>query len=100
MPEVKFTPSQFAGSIDSGTKILVAAKKSKVKIRFGCSACRCGTCAVAVEPASAFSTMKPDEKDLLHKIKLSLDGTVRLACQARIESDCNIDIDFQDSYSP
>jgi hypothetical protein len=33
-------------------------------------------------------------------MKLDFNGTIRLACQARILGDCTIDLDFQDTYDP
>lgn len=45
--------------------------------------------------------MGEDEKNLLEKMELPLDGTIRLACQSRILSgEVDIDLDFQATYSP
>ena len=100
MPIVKFIPSAIPVEVDPNTKILVAAKRGKVAIRFGCAACRCGTCAVRVSPSSAFVALKPAEEELLLRMKLPVDGQIRLSCQARIQEDCQVDIRFQDEYSP
>ncbi len=100
MSKVNFQPSNTTVEVDADTKILVAAKRGKVAIRFGCAACRCGTCAVRVSPGNAFAAMKPAEEELLLRMKLPVDGQIRLSCQARIQEDCQVDIQFQDEYSP
>ncbi len=101
MARIEFIPGPKEIDVDANTKILVAGKKAGVTIRFGCAACRCGTCAVKVTRGSEQLTpMKPEEEKLLKKLKLTTDGSVRLACQARIQGNCQIDLDFQDSYNP
>ena len=96
-----FTPMGVNFDVESNTKILAAANRNKVVMRFGCASCRCGTCAVKVSAPENLSPMKSDEKNLLQRMKLDLDGTVRLACQARImQSEVTVDIGFQDTYSP
>ena len=103
MPTVVFKPVDRCITVDPSTKLLVAATRGKVPIRFGCASCRCGTCAVAVtlEPGSEVSPMRPDEEALLARMMLPTDGTVRLACQTRIiAGTVTVDLDFQDTYSP
>jgi len=101
MPKLIFTPIGVDFDVESNTKILAAANRNKVVMRFGCASCRCGTCAVKVSAPENLSLMKDDEKNLLERMKLDLDGTVRLACQARImQSEVSVDLDFQDTYSP
>jgi ferredoxin len=101
MPRILFTPSQKFADVDSNTKILLAGRKAGAEVRFGCASCRCGTCGVKLtEGAQHLSPMKPDEEKLLKRLKLPTDGTVRLACQARINGDCVVDLDFQDTYNP
>jgi ferredoxin len=101
MPKLFFTPAGVNFEVESNTKILAAANRNKVVMRFGCASCRCGTCAVKVSAPGNLSPMKSDEKNLLERMKLDLDGSVRLACQARImQSEVIIDLDFQDTYSP
>jgi ferredoxin len=86
---------------ESGTKILVAARKHKIPIRFGCGACRCGTCAVSLEVSGQVSDMQADEEALLKRMKLQTDGKVRLACRAKVMSgEIVVDLNFQDTYSP
>ena len=47
------------------------------------------------------SPPKDNELELLATMRLPLDGSVRLSCQARILSGTvNVDIAFQDCYSP
>lgn len=102
MVSIKFLPSQKVTEVAADTKILVAARKNQVAIRFGCASARCGTCAVHVSNAAAFQPMKDNEKSLLARMNLSTNGDVRLACQARLTglSDAFVDIAFQDTYSP
>lgn len=101
MPRILFTPSQKFTDVDNNTKILLAGRKAGVEVRFGCASCRCGTCGVKItEGAERLSAMKPDEAKLLKRLKLPTDGTVRLACQARVNGDCMVDLDFQDTYNP
>ncbi|SMF46301.1 2Fe-2S iron-sulfur cluster-binding protein [Pseudobacteriovorax antillogorgiicola] len=99
MPRVIFKPSGNVSEVPENTKILVAANRIKQDIEFGCASCRCGTCGVRIR--GSLSPMKANEKDLLEKMHLSLDGTIRLACQARVlDSDVEVDLDFQREYSP
>jgi len=101
MPKLFFTPIGVSCDVESNTKILAAANRNKVVMRFGCASCRCGTCAVKVTSPENLSLMKDDERNLLQRMKLDLDGTVRLACQARIMLETvSVDLDFQDTYSP
>jgi ferredoxin len=99
--KVKFLPLQQVVEADSGTKILVVARRAKINIRFGCGACRCGTCAIALQTSGEVSDMAADERALLDKMKLPLDGTVRLACRTKVmKGEAQVDLDFQDTYSP
>jgi ferredoxin len=102
MFSVTFLPMQVAVQVDAGTKILVAAKRAKVDIRFGCASCRCGTCGVKiVQGYEHLSAMKSDERELLSKMGLSTTGEIRLSCQARVErGNVQVDLDFQNTYSP
>ncbi len=70
-------------------------------MRYGCVSCRCGTCAVKVDPAANLMPMADDERALLDNMKLPIDGSIRLSCQTRIkDGTVNVDLDFQDKYSP
>jgi ferredoxin len=101
MPKLIFQPESIVIEADENTKVLAAANRNKVQMRFGCASCRCGTCAVKVSAPQNLSPMKSDEKSLMERMKLITDGTVRLACQARIMADTvEIDLTFQDTYSP
>jgi len=104
MPEITFLPAGQTVSVPENTKILVAAVKHKIDIRFGCAACQCGTCGVAVtvDPEQAeLSQMEPEEEKLLDRMGLATDGTVRLACRARIvNGKVDVDLSFQETYSP
>lgn len=100
MPKVVFEPLGTGYEVESSTKILAVATRNKVKMRYGCASCRCGTCGVAVQ-GGQLSPMKNDEKSLLTRMALTVDGSVRLACQARVlEGEVHVDLDFQNTYSP
>jgi hypothetical protein len=45
--------------------------------------------------------MRSDERALLERMGLPLDGSVRLACQTRaMAGEIAVDLDFQNTYSP
>lgn len=99
MPRIEFLPDQKTAEVEDKTKILIAARRAGVSIRFACASCRCGTCAVRIiEGGDKLSPMKEDEKKLLTRLELPSDGTIRLACQSRISGDCKVDLSFQDEY--
>ncbi len=102
MPAVIFMPSGTRAEVDSGTKILVAARQAGVPIRFMCASLRCGTCGVKVDASmGTLSEAAPDEIAMLQRLKLPIDGSVRMACRTRIVGgEVSIDLDFQDSYDP
>jgi ferredoxin len=103
MPKLKFSPKDaqaVEAVVEPNTKILAAANRLKVPIRFGCASCRCGTCGVAVA-GGTLSPMRSDERALLERMGLTSDGSVRLACQARVvDGEVAVDLAFQDTYSP
>jgi len=99
MPSIKFLPQDSVVPAEQDTKILLVAIRSKIPIRYGCGACRCGTCAVAV--TGPMKPMARDEEALLTRMHLPTDGSVRLACRARIDDgDVTVDLDFQNTYNP
>lgn len=98
--KITFIPENKSVDVDPQTKILIAAKRAQAFIRFGCGSARCGTCAVRVDPVGSANEIQKDERALLTRLKLPCDGTIRLACQARVMGDILVDIDFQDTYSP
>ncbi len=101
MPRLTFLPSQKFTEVEPQTKILLGGRKAGVDIRFGCAACRCGMCGVRIVAGQeTLSPMKSTEVELLRRLKLTTDGSVRLACQARLDGDCTVDLDFQDTYNP
>jgi ferredoxin len=101
MPRIVFLPHQESSDVDPNTKVLVAGRKAGANIRYGCASCRCGTCGVKVmQGADQLSPMRADEEKLLKRLKLNTDGSIRLACQARVQGDCSIDLSFQDTYDP
>ncbi len=101
-PVVIFMPAAARVEVDSGTKILVAARQASIPIRFMCASLRCGTCGVQVECSNGTLTAAAeDELAMLRRLKLPLDGTVRMACRARIQDgEVAVDLNFQDSYDP
>lgn len=102
MPSICFLPDQSKIEVDENTKILVAARKAKVDIRFGCASCRCGTCAVRVSTGGGtLKAPKDNEIHLLQEMNLPTDGSIRLSCQARVMSgELEVDLNFQNEYSP
>lgn len=102
MVKIFFTPDGKSIEVDKGTKLLVAGRKAQTQIRFGCASCRCGTCGVRVDTKNGeLSPLKPEERDLLTKMALPVDGTIRLACQARaVFGEVVIDLNFQNQYDP
>jgi len=101
MPTVTFKPVGATVTVEPNTKLLVAATRHKVALRFGCASCRCGTCGIAVRGSGQLTPMKPDERALLARMDLATDGSVRLACQTRIlDGEVEVDVAFQDTYSP
>ena len=89
--------------MDENTKVLVAAIRNKIDIRYGCASCRCGTCGIKVDPETVenLKPMRQDEIGLLERMGLPTDGHIRLACQARIiKGEANVDLAFQLEYSP
>ena len=98
--KLKFLPSGTEVDGMVGAKVLAQANRSKVPIQFGCGAGTCGTCAVEIVSGKP-SEMLDSERNLLLKMKLPVDGRIRLACQARVgEEQLVIDIGFQEKYSP
>jgi ferredoxin len=100
---ITFLPSGQHVSVDPGTKILVAARQAGLPIRFMCAALRCGTCAVLLGKniGARISEMSSDEMAMLTRLKLPVDGSVRMACRARVEEGhMEVDLDFQDTYDP
>jgi ferredoxin len=100
MPRIEFVPQQTSADVDEKTKVLLGARRAGVPIRFACASCRCGTCAVRIlDGLENLSSMKEDERRLLARLELPLDGTIRLSCQARVSgSGCRVDLTFQDEY--
>ena len=101
MAKYIFMPEGKEVEVDADCKILLAARQSQISMRFGCVSCRCGTCAVQVEGKENLVPMADDEKQLLEKMKLATDGTIRLGCQTKIQKgEVVVDLDFQEKYSP
>ncbi len=96
---VRFIPDNISFTVEENTKLLAVALRNKVRIQYGCASCRCGTCAVSVN-GGTLSSMRENEALLLARMNLPIDGTVRLACQARIlKGEVSVDLDFQGTYS-
>ncbi len=96
MAKILFKPSDIMVNAQPNSKILAAARDNNVEIKSGCGAGRCGICIVNAE-GEGLSDMTESEKSILTQKDLALDGTVRLACQARsMDSDVTIDVSIQD----
>lgn len=101
MPTIIYMPGAQKIEAPENAKILAVAIKNKIDIRYGCGACRCGTCGIQIEGDGEVSEIQPNEKALLEQMKLPVDGSVRLACQTRVKSGTiTVDLDFQNRYSP
>jgi ferredoxin len=102
MSKISFFPANKTIEATPDQKLLVAMRKNQIPVRFGCASCKCGTCGIKVSDPNAFAPMKADEQALLKRMKLSENGEIRLACQARCSgaADTSVDVDFQDTYSP
>ncbi|MDE3268822.1 MAG: 2Fe-2S iron-sulfur cluster-binding protein [Pseudomonadota bacterium] len=102
MAKFVFMPQQVEVEVNADCKILVAARKGKVAMRYGCVSCRCGTCGVRIaQHPENLVPMADDERELLRQMQLPTDGTIRLGCQTKIKQDTVVvDLDFQDKYSP
>jgi ferredoxin len=101
MPKIIYLPAGLEIDAPENAKILAMAVKNKIDIRYGCGACRCGTCGILIEVDGEVSGIQPNERELLERMHLPLDGTVRLACQTRVKSGTvRVDLDFQNRYSP
>lgn len=100
--KIRFLPLDKTIEAVDNQKLLMAARKNQIPIRFGCASCRCGTCGVKISPPAAFHPMSSDEAALLSRMRLPTTGEVRLACQAKLTGGLNVtvDLDFQDTYSP
>ena len=102
MPKIIFQSVNIEIDVQPESKVLASAIRNKVPIRYGCGACRCGTCGIAVDASKAkLNPIDKDEMAMLKKIKLATDGSVRLACKTKMLSgELIVDLDFQDTYSP
>ena len=102
MPKVQFMPSGVTVDVDQNVKILVAARRAKVPIRYGCASCRCGTCGIAVRVQDGtLNAIAEDEKIMLQRLGLNVNGEHRMACRARVMAGTvQVDLDFQDTYEP
>lgn len=99
---VLFKPGGQQVDVEPETRILAAARRANAPIRFMCSSLRCGTCAIRVDvTAGSLSGMADDELRMLRRLKLSTDGSIRMACRARVLSGTvKVDLNFQESYDP
>ena len=105
MASIKFLPDGQVIEKVENLKILVAAIRHKVDIRYGCASCRCGTCGVKIVKGSeSLSELDSEESQLLQRMGLATDGSIRLACRAKATANesaqIEVDLNFQDTYSP
>jgi ferredoxin len=93
MPKITFLPQQISIEATENTKLLLVGIRNKIPMRYGCSAGQCGTCPVRVQ--GELSAMDEDERNLLHRLGLTLDASIRLACRARVlASDLQVDLSY------
>lgn len=102
MPDIKFMPNEIMVNVAENVKVLAAAIKNKIDIRYGCGACQCGTCGIEIlGDQTGLVPMESDERALLERMSLKTDGSQRLACRAKVVSGLTVvNLDFQDTYSP
>ena len=100
LPKVIFPRDQVIVDVEANTKILVAARRGKANIRFGCASCKCGTCAVKIDSSEGeLNEVSEDEDGMLKKLNLNQEPGVRMACRARIVAGtATVDLAFQDQY--
>ena len=103
MAQVIFLPQNITvDAAPAPKKLLAVALDAGVPIRYGCGAGRCGLCAVRILAATgALSPLSAKENELLAAFGLPGDGSIRLACQAKvIEGTVTVDLAFQDAFEP
>jgi len=88
MARLRFLPADggqaFALPLSPALSLLVTLMREGAPLRHDCGGkARCGTCRVAVDDGRALSPMLGAERERLSSLGLPLDGSVRLACQAR-----------------
>ena len=92
MPKITFTPSNQSVEVNDNAKILAAAIRSKIVIRYGCASCRCGTCGVKIANFAnlsdrSLSPMREDEKEYLQDYSLILlknDDRIRVPMKEKV----------------
>ena len=104
MPTLKFKlrdqTEQKIENAPKDAKLLAVAIRSGVDLRYGCSAGKCGTCAVRIIDGDP-NTMEREERELLEKMGVFNEDKIRLACRIRVpEKDLVMDLTFQDEYDP
>ena len=104
MPVLRFLPQDQNVDVEAETKILAAAIRAKINLRFSCGSCQCGTCAIRIKLASAdASVSKSDAKEQAMLLDLGIEdgGQVRMACKTKIiAGTVEVDLSFQDTYDP
>ena len=89
MPKITFLPHGKTFTARTGESILEAARNARIVIRSRCSGnASCLQCKVYVQEQSGLSPMQNKERQKL----AGADIAVRLACQAHIQGDVNIEI--------
>ena len=103
MPSIVFLPQNVSITVEPQDSLLKAARGGGVDIRFGCGAGRSGLCAVRILPQEdgRLCPLTVKERELFPTLTLPLDGTIRLACQTRLEEGTvHVDLTFQDEFDP
>jgi 2Fe-2S ferredoxin len=100
MPIVKYLKEGKEVDVPIGASILQASQEGGLPEGYACGGvCACSTCHVYVKKgAELLSEMEDDENDILDKA-FDVRSTSRLGCQAKIEKDGVIEVEFtRESY--
>lgn len=91
MPKVKFKNTGEEVEVEKGTELKDATKEKGWPITYGCEDGMCGTCVIKTAPGETnLSPMEEKEKNTLRVMGMD-DGEHRLACQCKINGDCEIE---------
>ena len=92
---IRFQPEDREVTAESGQTLLGAARLQGVKLPHACGGrARCGTCYVKVlSGEQSLSAMETVERRTLRQYDI-LAPELRLACQARVQGDCEVRVEM------
>jgi ferredoxin len=92
VPRVLLLPANLPVDVDSGTSLFDAARRVGIAVDTACGGNgTCGLCRVRVVAAfDSLSPLGPVDKKLLGDVYAV--ARERLACQAKVNGDCTIDV--------